>query len=117
MCTIGALRLGEDDFVLFKNKDFGRPHFDDRIVVERDVFGVEGITTWAGSDPDRDRFSGFSIGANAAGLLACDSNVRTLFTCKEYIWSVNTSTRNKRVPQKLPYATKDWGWSCCCQTD
>ena len=78
MCTIGALRLGEDDYVLFKNKDFGRPHFDDRIVAERDVFGVEGITTWADSDPDRDRFSGFSIGANAAGLLACDSNVRTL---------------------------------------
>lgn len=84
MCTIGCLRPGEpggpggDGYVLFKNKDFGRAHFDDRIVVERDVFGVEGIITWAGSDPDRDRFSGFSLGANSAGLLACDSNVRTL---------------------------------------
>lgn len=78
MCTTGVVRLGADDYVLFKNKDFGRDHFDDRIVVERDVFGVEGITTWAEADPAGDRFSGFSIGANASGLLACDSNVRTL---------------------------------------
>jgi len=78
MCTTGVVRLGVDDYVLFKNKDFGRTHFDDRIVVEPDVFGVEGITTWAESDPDEDRFSGFSIGANSAGLLAGDSNVRTL---------------------------------------
>ncbi len=78
MCTTGVLRLGDDDYVLFKNKDFGRTHFDDRIVVERSVFGVEGITTWAGSDPELDRFSGFSIGANEHGLLCCDSNVQTL---------------------------------------
>lgn len=77
MCTTGVVRL-PDGYVLFKNKDFGRTHFDDRIVVEREVFGVEGITTWAGSDPEADRFSGFSIGANAHGLLCCDSNVRTL---------------------------------------
>ncbi len=78
MCTTGVVRLGPDDYALFKNKDFGRTHFDDRIVLERDVFGVEGITTWAGTDPDLDRFSGFSIGANSAGLLVCDSNVRTV---------------------------------------
>ena len=78
MCTTGFLRLGPDDFLLFKNKDFGRTSFDDRIVLERDVFGVEGIVTWAGTDPALDRFSGFSIGANSAGLLVCDSNVRTL---------------------------------------
>ena len=78
MCTTGFLRLGPDDYVLFKNKDFGRTSFEDRVVLERDVFGVEGITTWAGTDPALDQFSGFSIGANSAGLLACDSNVRTL---------------------------------------
>ncbi len=78
MCTTGVLRFGPDDYLLFKNKDFGRAHFDDRIVVEPNVFGVEGITTWAGSNPDLDHFSGFSIGANASGILACDSNVRTL---------------------------------------
>ena len=78
MCTTGFLRLGPDDYVLFKNKDFGRAGFEDRIVLERDVFGVEGVTTWAGDDPALDRFSGFSIGANSSGLLVCDSNVRTL---------------------------------------
>ena len=78
MCTTGVLRLGPGDYLLFKNKDFGRSHFDDRLVLERDVFGVEGITTWAGEDPDVDEFSGFSIGANRHGLLCCDSNVRTV---------------------------------------
>ena len=78
MCTTGMLRLGDDDYILFKNKDFGRARFDDRIVVERDVFGVEGITTWAATERELDHFSGFSIGANENGLLGCDSNVRTL---------------------------------------
>jgi hypothetical protein len=78
MCTTGLLRIGEGDYLLFKNKDFGRRRFDDVLVVESDVFGVAGITTWAGSDPDLDQFSGFSIGANDTGVLACDSNVRTL---------------------------------------
>jgi hypothetical protein len=78
MCTTGVLRLGDDDYLLFKNKDFVRDHFDDRLVIDRDVFGARGVTTWAGTDPDADVFSGFSIGANASGLLCCDSNVRTL---------------------------------------
>ena len=78
MCTTGFLRLGPDDYLLFKNKDFGRDRFDDRIVLEKGVFGAAGVTTWADGDPALDRFSGFSIGANSSGLLACDSNVRTL---------------------------------------
>ena len=78
MCTTGVLRLGAGDYLLFKNKDFGRTHFDDRLVTEPSVFGVQGVTTWAGTDPDLDQFSGFSIGANHHGLLCCDSNVRTL---------------------------------------
>ena len=78
MCTTGVLRIGDGDYLLFKNKDFGRTHFDDRLVTDPDVFGVRGISTWAGTDPDLDEFSGFSIGANAHGLLCCDSNVRTL---------------------------------------
>ncbi len=78
MCTTGVLRLGADDYLLFKNKDFGRTHFDDRLVTEPEVFGVRGVTTWAGTDPDLDQFSGFSIGANEHGLLCCDSNVRAL---------------------------------------
>ena len=78
MCTTGVLRIGDGDYLLFKNKDFGRAHFDDRLVTEPDVFGVRGVSTWAGTDPDLDQFSGFSIGANEHGLLCCDSNVRTL---------------------------------------
>ena len=69
---------GDGDYLLFKNKDFGRTHFDDRLVTEPAVFGVRGVSTWAGTDPDLDEFSGFSIGANQHGLLCCDSNVRTL---------------------------------------
>ena len=78
MCTTGVLRIGDGDYLLFKNKDFGRTHFDDRLVTDPDVFGVRGVITWAGTDPDLDEFSGFSIGANQHGLLCCDSNVRTL---------------------------------------
>ena len=78
MCTTGVLRIGDGDYLLFKNKDFGRTHFDDRLVTEPAVFGVRGVSTWAGTDPDLDEFSGFSIGANEHGLLCCDSNVRTL---------------------------------------
>lgn len=84
MCTIGVLRLGDDDYLLFKNKDFVRSHFDDRLVVEPEVFGAMGVTTWAGTDPHLDNFSGFSIGANASGLLCCDSNVRTLDEHENY---------------------------------
>ncbi|MCY4424489.1 MAG: hypothetical protein OXC06_15615, partial [Acidimicrobiaceae bacterium] len=78
MCTTGVLRIGDGDYLLFKNKDFGRTHFDDRLITEPGVFGVRGVSTWAGTDPDLDEFSGFSIGANEHGLLCCDSNVRTI---------------------------------------
>ena len=76
MCTTGALRLDGHDYLLFKNKDFGRRQFDDRLVLSQDVFGIKGISTWAGSDPLEDRFSGLSIGANRYGLFCADSNVR-----------------------------------------
>ena len=77
MCTTGALRT-DTGYLLFKNKDFGRVGFEDRLVVEEAVFGIAGVETWAGTDPDLDRFSGFSLGANRHGLLCCDSNVRTV---------------------------------------
>ena len=77
MCTTGALRT-DTGYLLFKNKDFGRARFEDRLVIEEDVFGIAGVETWAGTDPSLDRFSGFSLGANRHGLLCCDSNVRTV---------------------------------------
>ena len=78
MCTIGVSRFGPDEYILFKNKDFGRPVFDDRIVVEPEMVGARGLSTWAGSDPGNDAFSGISIGANAGGLLCCDADVDTV---------------------------------------
>jgi hypothetical protein len=78
MCTTGVLRFDDGVYALFKNKDFGRVHLDDRIWLDADVFGVLGMTTWAGDDPANDEYSGFSIGANRHGLLCCDSNVVTL---------------------------------------
>jgi hypothetical protein len=76
MCTIGVLRFPNGAYALFKNKDFARTRFDDRLIVESEVFGVAGLATFAESDPSVDVFSGFSIGANASGLLCCDANVR-----------------------------------------
>jgi hypothetical protein len=78
MCTTGAkiLRPGRE-FALFKNRDFRRAHFDDKLNVTDQVFGVLGLETWDGDNPDNDRFSGYSIGFNP-NLACCDSNVRTV---------------------------------------
>lgn len=76
MCTIGVTRLAGDDYLVFKNKDFPRSSFDDEIVVEENVFGIAGVSTWSDPDPAADHFSGMSVGANAAGLLCADANVR-----------------------------------------
>ena len=75
MCTIGVTRLAADEYLVFKNKDFPRSSFEDEVVVERDVFGIRGVSTWSEPDPERDRFSGMSVGANRAGLLCADANV------------------------------------------
>ena len=78
MCTTGAkiLRPGRE-FILFKNRDFKRKQFDDRVALSEDAFGALGLETWDGADPDADRFSGFSIGFNRQ-LVCCDSNVQTV---------------------------------------
>ncbi len=78
MCTTGAkiLRPGRE-FVLFKNRDFRRARFDDRLAVNDHAFGVLGLETWDADNPDFDRFSGYSIGFNPR-LACCDSNVQTV---------------------------------------
>jgi hypothetical protein len=78
MCTTGVFRFADGGYALFKNKDFGRNHLDDRIWLDAAVFGVLGMTTWAGDDATNDEYSGFSIGANEYGVFCCDSNVVTL---------------------------------------
>ncbi len=76
MCTIGVTRLGSDDYLVFKNKDFPRASFEDQLVVEPEVFGISGVATWSEPGPAADVFSGMSVGANGAGLLCADANVR-----------------------------------------
>ena len=76
MCTTGALRLSDGSYLLFKNKDFGRERFEDRLDVSEEAFGVAGTSTWDREDCSADVFSGYSIGANRHGLLCADSNVR-----------------------------------------
>ena len=76
MCTTGALRLSDGSYLLFKNKDFGRANFEDRLDVSQEAFGVVGTPTWDREDCSTDVFSGYSIGANRHGLLCADSNVR-----------------------------------------
>jgi len=92
MCTIGAVRFPDGGYALFKNKDFNRNRFDDRITVEPDVFGVAGLATWAGSGDD-DVFSGFSIAANAAGVLCADANVAATPGGADYDDLVETAVR------------------------
>ena len=78
MCTTGAriLRPGHE-VILFKNRDFKRQQFEDRVVLSDEAFGVLGLETWDGADPQADRFSGFSIGFNRH-LICCDSNVQSV---------------------------------------
>jgi len=76
VCTTGALRLSDGSYLLFKNKDFGRANFEDRLDVSQEAFGVVGTPTWDREDCSTDVFSGYSIGANRHGLLCADSNVR-----------------------------------------
>ena len=76
MCTIGALRLAEDDVLLFKNKDFARASYHDQLEINADYFGPLGLETFADDPAVPDSFSGLSIGANRHGLLACVSHVK-----------------------------------------
>lgn len=117
MCTTGIFRLASGGYALFKNKDFGRTHFDDRVVVEPDVFGVCGTTSWAGTDPSLDQFSGFSVGANSSGLLCCDSNVVTLDSHVNYDVMVEVALREgsdvesavSAVKREVAKSPTSWG--------
>ena len=75
MCTIGALRVDDDEVLLFKNKDFAQTHFSDRVVLDADLFGPRGLETFAADGTVESVFSGLSVGANRHGLFACVNNV------------------------------------------
>lgn len=76
MCTIGAMRIDDDEFLLFKNKDFAQPRFSDRVVLDAEVFGPMGLETFAADDSVESVFSGLSVGANRHGLFACVNDVK-----------------------------------------
>jgi hypothetical protein len=93
VCTIGTYRIGVGDYLVFKNKDFPRPSFEDRIIVDDDVFGIAGVSTWRDPEPGEDHFSGMSVGANAAGLLCADANVQGATGLSSYDELVETALR------------------------
>ena len=76
MCTIGALRIENDEYLLFKNKDFSISEFSDRVTLNADVFGPLGLETFAQEDAVESIFSGLSLGANRHGLFACVNHVK-----------------------------------------
>ncbi len=76
MCTIGALRLSDREYLVFKNKDFARPSYNDAVAITPRWFGPRGLETFAENADGADVHSGLSIGANRNGLLCCDSHVK-----------------------------------------
>jgi predicted choloylglycine hydrolase len=76
MCTIGAIRLDDNNIILFKNKDFADVGFNDKVVLNESYFGPLGLETFdlAGAESV---FSGLSLGANKHGLMACVNHVKS----------------------------------------
>ena len=60
---------------LFKNKDFAARQFSDRVTMTPQIFGCEGLETFAENDAKM-VFSGLSVGANAHGLMATVNHVK-----------------------------------------
>ena len=75
LCTIGAVRLKDGAMALFKNKDFSARQFSDRVIMTPQVFGCEGLETFAENDAKM-VFSGLSVGANAHGVMATVNHVK-----------------------------------------
>lgn len=75
MCTIGAILLSCDEYLLFKNKDFGQTDFEERVAYSPSLFEALGVESFDKTDDSPVVFSGISIGANEHGLLCCDAHV------------------------------------------
>lgn len=117
-CTIGAEVFSPGrEFVLFKNKDFPRKHFTDRLVIEDEVFGVRGLHLPPGGPVGADQFSGFSIGANRAGVCACNSHVRSVEGGANYDELTEAAVRGTTTVAEAIAAvlaaaeTGQWNWA------
>ena len=80
MCTIGAVRVDDGGYALFKNKDFARA-VPDALTVDDERFIVRGVADFAAATTDgpsrsSTRWSGASMGANRHGLMVADAHVR-----------------------------------------
>lgn len=104
MCTTGAkVLIPGREVVLFKNRDFKRNHFEDRLSLTDTAFGVLGLETHDSLDTSHDRFSGFSIGCNR-DLICCDSNVKTVENGENYDRLVQAVVENTRtVDEAIQY--------------
>ena len=118
MCTIGAKILEQGKhYLLFKNKDFGRKNFDDKIIYNEHLFGVRGVESWESSDSSADTFSGISVGINKYGLGCADANIRSYARRKNYDILVQIVLEEaKNIDQAVQAAEKaiakeDYGWT------
>lgn len=108
MCTIGALRIDDDEFLLFKNKDFAQSSFSDRLVLDADMFGPMGLETFAADGTVESVFSGLSVGANRHGLFACVNDVQiTDPSHRNYDRLVETALREARTVEEAISAISD----------
>ena len=100
-CTIGAKILTTGaEFLMFKNKDLPRESFADQLIAEPDVFGVRGLHIPEGTSGEQNILSGFSIGANSAGVCACNSHVRSIKGGENYDLLTEAAVRGTRnVPE------------------
>jgi len=76
MCTTGALRFSQNDYCLFKNKDFSLGEIKDKLVYNADFFGIRGIENFGSAKGAVPIYSGLSIGVNKHGLICGDTNVK-----------------------------------------
>ncbi|WP_020593206.1 carcinine hydrolase/isopenicillin-N N-acyltransferase family protein [Kiloniella laminariae] len=76
MCTIGAIRFSTTEYLLFKNKDFSRSHYDDKILHDQHLWGAAGLETFSEDPSVTDIHSGLSVGANKFGLFVADAHVQ-----------------------------------------
>jgi len=97
-CTIGAkiLKPGEE-YVLFKNKDFPRRSHSDDLLIERNAFGVLGLHFPEGGLGDDDVLAGFSVGAGAGGVCACNSHVKSVDGTTDYDVATEVAARSHSV--------------------
>ncbi len=117
-CTIGAKVFEPGKwFVLFKNKDFKRERFEDELLIEKDLFGIRGVESWAAPNGEiSDTFSGFSLGINSSLLFLADANIKSLARKRNYDVLTEHALRNASEARQVQGVLsreipKGYGWT------